>query len=178
MLQFAFIGLIVLHPEKMGFSSKPQDIERLIYFWRCVGHMLGIEDRYNLCCGDYATVRHNCQQVFERSFKPKLLEMDKAPAEMCEQIVVTANHYIVFLRYRGLLKYLFEVTGVETEFRLDKSEHLFYLALKWVVGTLAHYRLWAFLLNNLLRFAFYRLTFKSNISSIVRCLEKVQKSPS
>ena len=177
-MQFAFIGLIVLHPEKMGFSQKQQNIERLIYFWRCIGYMLGIDEQYNLCNGDYATVRHNCQQVFERKFKPGLIEMSKDPAEMSEQIVLSANHYIVFLRYRGLIKYLFEVTDIESEIQLYRSEYLFYVALKWVVGTLAHFKLWAFLLNNLLRFAFYRLTFKSNVDSIVRCLEKAQKGVS
>jgi len=164
-----------MHPEKIGFSSKPEELDKLIYFWRCIGHMLGIKDEYNLCIGNYAQVRDNCQQVFQGRFRDPLERMDKKAQEMSEQIVVTANHYIVLLRYRGLLKYLFEVTRVNVTVHLNFSEQFFYVALKWCVGTLAHYSGWAFVLNNLLRFAFYRLTFKSNVTSIVRSLESVAK---
>lgn len=174
--QFAFIGLIVLHPEEMGFSTDPKELDRLIYFWRCIGHMLGIEDRYNLCMGDYATVRDNCQQIFDRKFRRKLTERSKDAEEMSEQIVLSASHYVWSLRYRGLLKYLFEVTHLPTDsLRLSRSDRFFYFALKWSVGTLAHYTVLAFLLNNLLRFAFYRvITSKTFVRTIVRSLERLQ----
>lgn len=161
----------------MGFSGKIKNLERLIYFWRVIGHLLGIEDEYNLCNGDYATVRGNCAQIWERKFTRKLISMRKEAAEMSEQIVLSASHYVWLLRYRGLLKYLFEVTQLPTSsFQgLKRVEELFYYSLKLTVGTLLHYRLLAPLFNGLLRFAFYRvITSKSFVSAIVRSLETLQ----
>ncbi|KAH9395720.1 hypothetical protein TYRP_020457 [Tyrophagus putrescentiae] len=158
--QFAFIGLIVLHPEKMGFP-----------------------ERYNLCSGDLPTVRANCALIWEGKFRHRLQaeKWRKEAAEMSEQIVLSASHYVWLLRYRGLLRFLFEVTGLTTSSnealigRLNAAETFFYQALKFTVGTLVHYRIFALFFNNLLRFAFYRvITSKSFVSGIVRSLEGLQ----
>lgn len=167
----------MLHPEKMGFSGESKKLERLIYFWRVIGHLLGIEEEYNLCRGDYATVRANCELIWEGNFRHRLLSMRKEAAEMSEKIVLSASHYVWLLRYRGLLRYLFEVSQLPTSSfqKLAPIEELFYRLLKLTVGTLLHYRPLAILLNGLLRFAFYRvITSKSFVSAIVRSLETLQ----
>ncbi|KAJ6223328.1 hypothetical protein RDWZM_001873 [Blomia tropicalis] len=170
--QFAFIGLIVMYPKEMGFSSRTEDLDRLIYFWRCIGYMLGIDDEYNLCEGNYQTVRTNCEQIFKHKFIPSLLEMKPESDEMSERIIISASHYIVLLRHRGLLRYLFEVANLNIPVVLDQSENLFYITLKWTMSTLIHYRFFAIILNNLLRFALYQLTFKRFVNSVVKSLEQ------
>jgi len=51
--QFAFIGLIVLYPQKFGLGrATDEEMEGFIHLWRCIGYMLGIEDRFNFCCHD------------------------------------------------------------------------------------------------------------------------------
>jgi len=161
----------------MGFSTDRKDIERLIYFWRVVGYMLGIEDRYNLCDGDYDTVRQNCQLVFEQNLRPRLSKMDKEAAKMSEDIMVTANQYVWFIRYKSIFRYLFEITNLPTEsFKLSSIETLLYLAFKWTLSTLLYNKFIAFILNNLLRFAFYRLTIsKAYVGRIVRTLESMEQ---
>lgn len=44
--QFGFMGFGLLAPEKLGLSGSLEEQEGFIHFWRTVGHLLGIEDRY------------------------------------------------------------------------------------------------------------------------------------
>lgn len=47
--QFAFIGLLVLRPDKCGATNiSPREMSEVIYFWRLFSYQLGIEDRFNL----------------------------------------------------------------------------------------------------------------------------------
>lgn len=161
-----------MYPKEMGFSSRTEDLDRLIYFWRCIGYMLGIDDEYNLCEDNYQTVRTNCEQIFKHKFIPSLLEMKPESDEMSERIIISASHYIVLLRHRGLLRYLFEVANLNIPVVLDQSENLFYITLKWTMSTLIHKRFFAIILNNLLRFALYQLTFKRFVNLVVKSLEQ------
>ena len=48
--QFVFVWLVILLPEKIGLKlATDQEMEGFIHLWRCIGWMLGIEDRYNFC---------------------------------------------------------------------------------------------------------------------------------
>lgn len=47
--QFAFVGIQLLSPEKLGIKASRQQLEDFSHFWRVLGYMQGIEDRFNLC---------------------------------------------------------------------------------------------------------------------------------
>lgn len=47
--QFAFVGSQLLSPQKLGIQGSPQQFEDFSYYWRLLGYMLGIEDRFNVC---------------------------------------------------------------------------------------------------------------------------------
>ena len=54
--QFAFMGLIILHPHKFGLGrATKNELEGFIHLWRCFGYLLGIEDRFNFCQFDNLT---------------------------------------------------------------------------------------------------------------------------
>lgn len=48
-VQSGFMGAASIFPQKLGMHASSQELEDYIYFWRCVGHQLGISDEYNLC---------------------------------------------------------------------------------------------------------------------------------
>lgn len=51
--QFAFVGVLVLFPHKFGATYASDDeLRGFIHFWRCIGYLLGIEDRFNFCDDD------------------------------------------------------------------------------------------------------------------------------
>lgn len=47
---FTFMGIHVLMPEKFGIVGTQEEFDAFVHFWRVIGFLLGIEDRFN-CCG-------------------------------------------------------------------------------------------------------------------------------
>jgi hypothetical protein len=43
--QYAFIAYVLLTPDVVGISTKPEEEEAFNHFWRVIGHMLNIPDR-------------------------------------------------------------------------------------------------------------------------------------
>ncbi|EFN83304.1 hypothetical protein EAI_02250 [Harpegnathos saltator] len=47
MLQYALMGMVVLHPHKYGaHDATEEELEGFCHMWRCYGYLLGIEDEY------------------------------------------------------------------------------------------------------------------------------------
>ncbi|CAH2051906.1 unnamed protein product, partial [Iphiclides podalirius] len=70
---FGFIGFGVLKPDKFGVRQMEEgDWDAFIYTWRVIGHMIGLEDRYNLCRNNFEETRRACQLVMDRVFTPCL----------------------------------------------------------------------------------------------------------
>lgn len=163
----------------MGFSNKDEDIEKLIYFWRTIGYFLGMPDEYNLCEGSLEQVRARCRQMFEHNYRPRLLAAVKendneVGLNMSHDIIYTAQQYIYFLRYKSLMKYLFEVlslNGGDDHFRLKTNMEKFtYISMKHVMSHWIHFRLVAFILNNTVRFQVYCLHLRFYTANIVNIL--------
>ncbi|XP_013146939.1 PREDICTED: uncharacterized protein LOC106109846 [Papilio polytes] len=71
--QFGFIGFSILKPDK--FSIRPmqsEDWEGYVHFWRVIGSMIGLQDRYNICRKNYQETKQVCQLLLERVFTPSL----------------------------------------------------------------------------------------------------------
>ena len=43
------MGPITTAPHKFGLNVSQEEIGNYVYFWKCVGHQLGIRDEFNLC---------------------------------------------------------------------------------------------------------------------------------
>mmetsp|Transcript_94976 Transcript_94976/g.188133 ORF Transcript_94976/g.188133 Transcript_94976/m.188133 type:complete len:417 (+) Transcript_94976:53-1303(+) len=48
-VQHEFICYVSLAPQKFGVHVDESVLEDYIFFWKCVGHQLGIDDKFNLC---------------------------------------------------------------------------------------------------------------------------------
>lgn len=48
---FAFMGFQVLVPEKFGIVGTREQFEDFCHFYRVIGYMLGLDDKFN-CCGE------------------------------------------------------------------------------------------------------------------------------
>lgn len=45
--QFGFIGYALIAPDKLGLTNEPHGREGLNHFWKVVGHLLGISERFS-----------------------------------------------------------------------------------------------------------------------------------
>lgn len=78
MTQFGFFGLMLVYPEKFGARNATEDeLECFVHMWRLLGYLLGIQDEYNFCDGDLATVTIRSKQFIEHVMKPMILHVTK-----------------------------------------------------------------------------------------------------
>lgn len=70
--QFGFMGYITLKPDILGIQVSRKNFEAFIHFWRVIGHMVGIEDRFNLCTDAWETSKSRLECVLEDIYKPAL----------------------------------------------------------------------------------------------------------
>lgn len=105
--QCSFMGLIVAHPYKLGAGGATQeDMAGFIHFWRGIGWLLGIKDKYNFCNGSVAQVRDLCLEV-ERLFAiPSLAAADWNYEHMASSLITGMGYSIPCMSYPAMFRYL------------------------------------------------------------------------
>lgn len=107
MTQYAFMGLIVAHPDKLGAASATEeDFEGLIHFWRGLGWLLGIEDKFNLCSGTVQETRELCLEVEKLLGIPGLAGATWNYEHMTSCIMNGLSYVLHILSYPAMLRYL------------------------------------------------------------------------
>jgi hypothetical protein len=72
-VQAGFFAAISLHPAKFGISgsdASDENLAKYIFFWRCVGRQLGVDDQFNLCGQDSATVKIILNEIINAVLLP------------------------------------------------------------------------------------------------------------
>ncbi|KAG7202542.1 hypothetical protein KM043_009740 [Ampulex compressa] len=85
--QFGFIGFTLLSGDYLGINTTREQLEGLVHFWRVIGSMLGLEDKYNLCSGDVEETRALCRRVLDHVFLPSLAKRIEAFDKMCRALI-------------------------------------------------------------------------------------------
>ncbi|XP_029048214.1 LOW QUALITY PROTEIN: uncharacterized protein LOC114878496 [Osmia bicornis bicornis] len=75
--QFGFMGFTLLSGDYLGVNNNSEELEGLIHFWRVIGSMLGMEDKYNICSGNVEEVRALCRRLLDEIFLPALARGNK-----------------------------------------------------------------------------------------------------
>ncbi|GFY44299.1 DUF2236 domain-containing protein [Trichonephila inaurata madagascariensis] len=85
--QWAFVGPIVLFRSRVGLHGcSDEDYDAVIHFWRTIGYLLGIEDKYNLCHGTYDQVVKACERVLHKEYKVRMIEADPLSVRMGKSV--------------------------------------------------------------------------------------------
>lgn len=71
--QNSFMGHVIVYYKRFGIPYEPENLIALCHFWRVIGYMIGIEDRFNLCAGDLTTITLRCQALFRHIIVPGVL---------------------------------------------------------------------------------------------------------
>ena len=106
--QFAFIGLVVLMPEKFGIYWDDEDLDCVLHFWRLIGYLLGIEEEYNLFSHPLPQIKEMCQVILEKDMKSAFGETEKGSQsrQMSRGILESIRPYVPLIRWDSYLKYL------------------------------------------------------------------------
>ncbi|XP_067001053.1 uncharacterized protein [Anabrus simplex] len=111
--QFGFMGFGLLAPEKLGIKGSIEDEEGFVHFWRTMGHLLGIEERFNLCRKDAAETRALCRAVLQEVIVPSLETPPLHFPEMTQALLYGMWHMIPFLEYDAFMSFTYDLAGIE-----------------------------------------------------------------
>ena len=155
----------------MGFSQSEEDLEAILHYWRGIGSLLGIEDKYNLCNGSVDEIKSMCALILEQKLKKSIIESPQREAiEMSKGIVKAIRVFVRILTYDGLIKYLFEVMDIQRDNRLNLFSRISYQLIRICFNYLLHLTLFALFFNNLLRLSIILVEWRKK--SIEKSLTK------
>ena len=130
-------------------------MEGLIHFWRVMGYMNGIEDRFNLCNGDYDFTYTLFRVVWEQVYKPTLLACPHpAPTgyEMSKGLLLALRVFNPSLKWICFMKYWYEVLELPGDFPIESPRNkLRYRLMRFSLGTLLKLRLFHWIYGSLFR---------------------------
>lgn len=111
-VQYSFVGYVALSPRMLGIQYNADDMEAFVHFWRVLGYMLGIEDRYNLCTADISTSSHRMQQVRDEVVIPALISVGEDFQRMARYMLDGMWYYNVLLNPDAIMYLTYRMTGV------------------------------------------------------------------
>lgn len=161
MTQFAFVGFIVLHADKMGligdFSQK--DMDSLLHFWRVIGYYLGAGEKLNLYSYEFNDVVGLCKAIREDVFRNSLIKNPlKTPQGIMSVNVIRAIKFIPMLTFYGMMKHLYDILEYDTheiESRKTWYSNLSYTLINLVMTRLLRYKAFRLFNNGLTRLSLY-----------------------
>ncbi|KAI1302307.1 hypothetical protein HDE_02536 [Halotydeus destructor] len=168
--QFAFIGFAILKPEKFGISLTSEDFDCVIHYWRCIGYLLGMDDKFNLCSRKPDEMRRLCNSILEYEMKMSLHNNDVQEArEMSRGILESIRPYVPLIRWDAFQKYLLNIAGENVhKLKLSFTSNLVYFlmvaTLQYALRITLVSRLLNVLLNRALRKAHRK---KGKISKVL-----------
>ncbi|KAK7022847.1 hypothetical protein SK128_008422 [Halocaridina rubra] len=108
--QYTFIGLLVAHPEKLGAGgASEEEFAGLIHFWRGIGWLLGIDDKYNFCSGTVAETRALSLEIEHLIAIPFLSKASWNYEHMSRSLMSGMQIIIPNLTYPVMFRYLAHV---------------------------------------------------------------------
>lgn len=73
MTQWSLIGIVAIRPKECGFyNATPEEFAEYYYFWRVIGHCVGIKEKYNTCLERPEDTEAFLTMCFERCYKVHL----------------------------------------------------------------------------------------------------------
>lgn len=152
--QFAFIGLAVLMPKKFGIEWDDEDLDCVLHFWRLIGYLLGIEEKFNLFSYPMPQIKAMCHAILEKELKAAFTDGEKGSQsrQMSRGILESIRPYVPLIRWDSYLKYLANILDSnEKTMKLNFKGNLVYNSMSFTLRHLHRNEAISIILNRLLR---------------------------
>ncbi|XP_015794617.1 uncharacterized protein LOC107371145 [Tetranychus urticae] len=120
---WGFVGNTYLHPKETGFPDEPGNMKAWLHFWRVIGYLMGVDDKYNICDDDDMDRTGSMMQVvWDQEYKPLLINRDPSVEKgkiMCDSIIESMRAILPILSTPGFIKYFHEMHCVESPVELE-----------------------------------------------------------
>lgn len=85
--QFGFLGYATFCPDSLGIQVSCENLEAFVHFWRVIGHMVGLEERFNLCTESLDTTRLRLKLIVDQVYRPYLENTTDDFYQMCDALI-------------------------------------------------------------------------------------------
>lgn len=108
--QFGFMGFSIARSENMGIhNATKEELEGFVHFWRVIGSIMGIQDRFNLCRESLDETKEICEELINRVFYPLLQKKEKKFLQMTSYMINGLWYIFPNLNFRVFLTYLYDI---------------------------------------------------------------------
>lgn len=150
--QWAFVGPMVLFRSKVGLHSCTEEqYESLIHFWRVIGYLLGMEDQYNLCTGDYEQVLAACKYMMDKEYKKHVAISDPSSMTMAENVAEAMHIIDPMITWETMANYIYELVDEPCPVPLKFTDWICYSLMRFVMQYLLQFPSLRGMLNDLFR---------------------------
>lgn len=112
--QFAFVGMQLLRPQIIGIQGSNQQFEDFSHFWRVLGYLFGIEDRFNCCGSTLEETLSRLEAIREDFLLPTLTNLDMKTEEYLRIAVEGMKGFEPWLHTETQLYTIKRLVGVPT----------------------------------------------------------------
>lgn len=159
--QFAFFGLGIIRDEFVGLQDvSDKDWRGFHHYWRVMGHLLGMEERFNICSPSLETSKQIAELLVKQLIIP---EMDKR----CPVYLDTTK--VASLCFKPMLLELETNCAVNYVYNLLKQKNIAemyeatYVDMKWY--SKVYYKCFVFSLVSLLKWRPYKV-LRNNLHNV------------
>lgn len=139
--QWAIVAPFLLYPKRCGMHHlTKEEMENLLHFWQVIGHLLGIEDRFNCCVGSYEDSYAYCKLILENDYKPVLSKL-KYPStigfESAKGLTIGLQPMVPIISLQGILRYWYRFFDFQQYIPVD--DRFGYKSIVYLIETLFQY---------------------------------------
>ncbi|CAB3365060.1 Hypothetical predicted protein [Cloeon dipterum] len=159
--QFGFMGFAILHPNFFALHREKREAwEGVTHFWRTVGYLLGIDDRFNLCTGSLEETKSLCLAIQDKVLSPGMKNPPAKFKVMAHSLLTGMQCTIPSLGFEIKIKMIMEdLLGLPCDLKMDFSSRFTLMVERLTFSTLLRTRWLAFffrpIFNGLVRLALY-----------------------
>ncbi|XP_039447703.1 uncharacterized protein LOC120426947 isoform X1 [Culex pipiens pallens] len=110
--QFGFVGFVALSYQMLGIRYDEAGMEGFVHFWRTIGYMLGLEDRFNICTEDLTSSKQRMTLVLEQILRPALQTVSTEFVQMTNAMIDGLWCVNTFLDYNAFMFLTRRLAGV------------------------------------------------------------------
>ncbi|XP_044746598.1 uncharacterized protein LOC123308123 [Coccinella septempunctata] len=158
--QFGFMGFCIARTEFIGIhGARKEDLEGFVHFWKVIGSIMGIQDRFNLSRDSLEETREICEELINRVFRPFVEKRDPDFLEMTSYLTDGLWYADPQLNHRVFLSILYDILrpieslsvenlrDSEEYFPLTIIERLYYRTILFGVRYMMKYNVVRIFLN-------------------------------
>ncbi|XP_053209046.1 uncharacterized protein LOC128392975 [Panonychus citri] len=146
--QAGFFGLLILYSKDCGAHGITDDeLEDIIYLWRVLGYLNGIQDKYNLCSGGLKETQAYLLHINKQFIEPQINPIPAHPYPIGHQVAQGISDAFrpmqPNIRYHVYLTYWYNIIGIPLPptFDLTWFHQILLVLMKFTFQKLLGFRL-------------------------------------